>query len=664
MNSETWWLIIGFSGQGFFTLRFVVQWWQSERQRRSVIPIAFWYFSIAGALVLLVYSVHRADPVFILGQVAGLFIYGRNLYLIKAIQPIENDNPRDHQSVNWSRWIMTSKLFWHQWFLSPWTLLGGLWLLLVLLPLFNRTFLPIDETRYVAVAWEMWERGDWLVPYLNGSAYPHKPPLLFWLINLGWALFGVNDWWPRLLPGLFSLGSLALTVHLARQLWPQHPSVAQWAPFILLSSFLWSGFTSATMFDLVLAFFTLLGMIALVRAWQTPDIKAWGLLGIAIGFGVLTKGPVILLPLLPVALLAPWWQGVSPSRSWYLGILGSILFGTLIALVWAIPAGFAGGEEYRQAIFWGQTAHRLVHSFAHNRPFWWYLPMLPLILFPWLFWPPLWRGLLQLRQFFRTETPAEVSSPVNGNLGVRFCLIWIVLTVGGFSLISGKQLHYLLPLFPVVALLAAYLLVKLPVEQQHRHWDTLLPSFLIVLVGLALLIIPHLRATIPHLPSWVSHLSPVSSILLLLIGIGLIAGKSLTLQQRLLSLSVAAVLFNLIVPLTQLKAADPAYNLQGVSDYLSKLQRSGQTIAHLGKYHGEYQFLGRLQPLPVMDEFNLCAWLIKYPDSYLVTYFSEKDQGLMSHAEFVQPYRADYVGVIKSQMMRSVCITVVPLPGG
>lgn len=660
MNSETWWLIIGFAGQGFFTLRFVVQWWQSERQRRSVIPIAFWYFSIAGALTLLIYSVHRADPVFILGQVTGLFIYGRNLYLIQATQAIENDNPRGRQSVNWLRGMMTSK-FWGHKFLSPWTLLGSLWLLLVLLPLFNRTFLPIDETRYVAVAWEMWERGDWLVPYLNGSAYPHKPPLLFWLINLGWGLFGVNDWWPRLLPGLFSLGSLALTVHLARQLWPQHPSVAQWAPFILLSSFLWSGFTSATMFDLVLAFFTLLGMTALVRAWQTPEIKAWRLLGIAIGLGVLTKGPVILLHLLPVALLAPWWQGVSLSRSWYLGILGSTLLGTLITLVWAIPAGLAGGEEYRQAIFWGQTAQRLVHSFAHNRPFWWYLPTLPLILFPWLFWPPLWRGLLQLRQLFRTETPTFVSSPANGNQGVRLCLLWIVLAFIGFSLVSGKQLHYLLPLFPAFALLAAYLLVKLPVAQQHRHWDTLLPSFLIVLVGLALLITPHLRATIPHLPLWVIHLSPVSGILLLLIGIGLIAGKSLTLQQRLLSLSVATVLFNLIVPLTLLKAADPAYNLQGVSDYLSKLQRSAQTIAHLGEYHGEYQFLGRLQPLPVIDEFNLCTWLIKYPESYLVTYWSEKDQGLMSHAEFVQPYRADYVGVIKGQMMRSVCLTVVPM---
>ena len=91
MNSEIVWLIIGFAGQGFFTLRFLVQWWESERQKQSVMPVAFWYFSLAGALTLLVYAAHRADPVFIIGQVTGLFIYARNLYLIRARRTIESD---------------------------------------------------------------------------------------------------------------------------------------------------------------------------------------------------------------------------------------------------------------------------------------------------------------------------------------------------------------------------------------------------------------------------------------------------------------------------------------------------------------------------------------------------------------------------------------------
>ena len=77
------WVILGFVAQGFFTMRFVVQWIASERARKSVIPVAFWFFSIGGGATLLVYAIYRQDPVFILGQGAGLFVYLRNLYLIR-----------------------------------------------------------------------------------------------------------------------------------------------------------------------------------------------------------------------------------------------------------------------------------------------------------------------------------------------------------------------------------------------------------------------------------------------------------------------------------------------------------------------------------------------------------------------------------------------------
>lgn len=77
------WLIIGFIGQGLFSARFLVQWLVSERQKRSIIPVAFWYLSLAGGLTLLSYAIHRRDPVFILGQSIGSFIYLRNLYFIR-----------------------------------------------------------------------------------------------------------------------------------------------------------------------------------------------------------------------------------------------------------------------------------------------------------------------------------------------------------------------------------------------------------------------------------------------------------------------------------------------------------------------------------------------------------------------------------------------------
>lgn len=77
------WLSIGLIGQLLFTARFLVQWLSSERAGRSTIPVAFWYFSLAGGITLLAYALHRADPVFVLGQSMGIFIYSRNLWLIR-----------------------------------------------------------------------------------------------------------------------------------------------------------------------------------------------------------------------------------------------------------------------------------------------------------------------------------------------------------------------------------------------------------------------------------------------------------------------------------------------------------------------------------------------------------------------------------------------------
>ncbi|MFB3851751.1 MAG: lipid-A-disaccharide synthase N-terminal domain-containing protein [Acidobacteriota bacterium] len=89
MNSSTFftpqklWIAFGIFGQLLFFMRFFVQWLASEKAKKSVVPVSFWYFSIGGGVVLLSYAIYRLDPVFILGQATGLFIYIRNLVLIK-----------------------------------------------------------------------------------------------------------------------------------------------------------------------------------------------------------------------------------------------------------------------------------------------------------------------------------------------------------------------------------------------------------------------------------------------------------------------------------------------------------------------------------------------------------------------------------------------------
>lgn len=87
LSAETIWIGIGFLGQTLFFMRFFVQWLASEKAGRSIIPNAFWYFSLLGGITLFAYALWRQDPVFILGQSTGLFIYARNLYFIRKQQP-------------------------------------------------------------------------------------------------------------------------------------------------------------------------------------------------------------------------------------------------------------------------------------------------------------------------------------------------------------------------------------------------------------------------------------------------------------------------------------------------------------------------------------------------------------------------------------------------
>lgn len=82
ITPERIWLAVGFAGQALFASRFIIQWFKSEMEGRSVIPVSFWYCSVAGGIVVLAYAIYKKDPVFIIGQASGLFVYIRNLYLI------------------------------------------------------------------------------------------------------------------------------------------------------------------------------------------------------------------------------------------------------------------------------------------------------------------------------------------------------------------------------------------------------------------------------------------------------------------------------------------------------------------------------------------------------------------------------------------------------
>ena len=316
--------------------------------------------------------------------------------------------------------------------------------ILLAITIAGRHYIPPDETRYLSVAWNMWLHHDFLVPHLNHLPYSHKPPLLFWLINLGWFIFGVNDWWPRLIPFLFSLGSIFLVKKISDKLWPKNNEIGYIASLLLLASSVWAVYSSALMFDMMLTFFTCLGILGMVISLKEKSQNGFIYLVFAFAGGLLAKGPTILLQLLPLAVTAPWWMKEKTIvwKSWYRSFALSFLVGAAILLCWAIPAGISGGAQYQHDIFWGQTANRMVNSFAHNRPQWWYLEMAPLLIFPWFFVPSFWKLIFQ-------KSSRQMSE------GLKFSLAWFFPVFIAFSLISGKQVHYLLPIYPALALMIA-----------------------------------------------------------------------------------------------------------------------------------------------------------------------------------------------------------------
>lgn len=511
--------------------------------------------------------------------------------------------------------------------------------------LWLRPLLPVDETRYLGVAWEMWRRGDFLVPYLNGEPYSHKPPLLFWLVHALWWLFGVSEWAARLVAPLLSLAALWLTVRLAVRLWPmQYEFIAATAPWLLFGGLFWHNFFTLVQFDLLLVLAALLAWSGVLEALRRP-LRGWLLVGLAIGFGVLSKGPVILVPVLPAVLLAPWWAGQHRPVSWtgwYAGGLLAVLLGAGIALLWAVPAGLAGGESYRQAIFWGQSAGRLVDSFAHRSPWWSYLLWLPLMWLPWLLWPQLWRSAGCCR---RPDT------------GMRFCLAVLLPALLVFSLISGKQGKYLLPLFPLVALLLARWLAELPRDtvRYRPHFA----GILLIVAGLALLV----ARSWPDGPAWLAQIQLLWGLALLLWG-GLLLAIKLTLTGVVRSAALGSLLITLVAYLALAELVRVPFDLQRISLTLAELQQSGRPLAYLGKYHGQFHFSGRLAERiePLHGRAGLQDWLQAHPDGFLLVNYKAPPQELPDLL-LVQSYRGGSLVLWPAAQLRGQRRWLDALPG-
>ena len=493
--------------------------------------------------------------------------------------------------------------------------------------------LPVDETRYLTVAWEMRLSHHWFLETVNGAPYSHKPPVLFWLINLIWAATGPQIWAARLIAGGAGLGLYLLTWRFARRLYPEQVKTQVIAPLLLLASPAFLGYSGLIMFDTLLA---CCALAALEQVWRAGlgEKHAWLLFGLFTGLGVLVKGPVIALYAGFPALLAPWIFPRLPSARarWYGGLLGGLLIAAVIGLAWAIPAAIAGGKEFAEMLFVKQSAGRMVESFAHRRPFWFYIPCWPGFALPLLAWPPFWRALRGGKAVV-TESPGLFLAAAI--LGPVFC----------FSLISGKQVHYMLPLLPSAAILLAALLARAAtLRPLARKFDAMGPVLLFTLAtigGAAYFLLP---ATL-HSANRLIAATAGDFLLPLFIGALVLAFAGAFILRRQLELQAFAVAFAVIVfgsaAVWQAgRTILPAHDLRPVAASLQPYKNGA--LAYAEKYDGEIGFLAQLpHPFEVTDMDGVAQWLQQHPDGTVVIRHDQKQPvDKLGKTVFDFPYRS------------------------
>ena len=523
--------------------------------------------------------------------------------ILRAMNPSVSNTSRVAHNPEW-RWLAL-------WFV----------LLLPLAILFPP--IPIDETRYLTAAWEMFNSGQWLVPTVNGAWYSDKSPLLFWLIAGGWEIVGVHTWVARVEALIVALGMLLTLRRLAARL-GMNVRGANHAMWLLAGCLGFTVFSTAIMFDLLLAWCVLGALHALLDLDAGKWTRGIVALGVTIGLGILAKGPVVLLHVAAVAILAPLWSDTACAckARWYLALLAGLLIGAVIALCWLLPAAWYAGPTYWQPLL-DKVTGRLHDSFAHRRPFWWYLPLIPVLLLPWLL-------------ALRAPAAAWRALP-RGRVG-RFALCWWLPPLLAFCLISGKQIHYLIPLLPAWALAGAWLL-----QQSGARLRPLLLGVLAVLLGILAVLLaasPWLVANVfPHLPrymaTWLSTkvlwYFPRSTIVwfapvAFTVAIGL--WRLWCRSARTLALSATALVSAAL--LAGALAYLPVLDVRPEAAFVKQELQAHVPVAHIEWHNGLFGYAGRLRmPVPVIARAQVLDWCRAHPRGIvLASDGSDEPQGV------------------------------------
>jgi hypothetical protein len=479
------------------------------------------------------------------------------------------------------------------------------------------TTAPI-ELETLASAWHMHLRGT-LVPLRNGLAAPESPPLLQWLILGGWRLFGVSEWWPRLVPALASIATVLLIGRTALVLWPHRAATPIFARLLLTGVGAFA--VAMTMVEpqvvalpFILASFHALSALWMVRAGAVRTLAGWLLSAAAAALAVMAGGWS--WALVPALCAAGIWfldEATRQERNAFLWPLG----GFVVSALALIPAWFwlreLGASD--RLIQFGSGWSDPATEASRGAP--WTLLLLPVALYPWICWKTLWRAL---RRHLRETV----------GIGFRLCLAFLAAScIAG--VISGWQLVGLLAIACPLSLLGARLLATQEIKPKDFH--AVVPGFFALFAGLIFFlmnIVPtaHIDAVWRQvfgapLPIWLGGIGLVSGLSLLVIGYILAQLSPSHQLSRTLQVAILPALLMTSLNLEFDGNLRPFFDLTPVASRMKQLQDAGLEVAVFSDYRGEFDFAGRLEtaPQPVPTRAEAARWAAENPGGAIVTYF-------------------------------------------
>lgn len=329
---------------------------------------------------------------------------------------------------------------------------------LLLYPTLSFRLLEPDEGRYAQIPREMLARGDWVVPHLESQPYLDKPPLLYWLVMLSYRTFGVSEAAARLVPALAVHVTILAVYLIGRRSLGERS--AFWGGLFLSVAPGFTGMGRLLIMDGLLTLWITVALLATFEAIRGPRFRvAWWYLGaVAAGLGVLTKGPVPFLLLIPPIWLHRRLSGHRITIPWA-HFTGFAMIAALVNLPWYV-AVYLREPIFLKYFFWEHNVLRFVQPFDHLQPVWYYLPILLGGLLP---------GTFLLYAFARHLGSGDAERVAARTPALGFWLLAGLWCVFFFSLSGCKLPTYVLPAFPCLCLAMGDFVAR---TRWHERWVT------------------------------------------------------------------------------------------------------------------------------------------------------------------------------------------------